>query len=95
MMQQDSIVRTGVQQVSDSHGTHILTARSRWPSPETALEPMAPHKLTVADPMKLRLPSACTTAQGDKGQPDQSVHLATAILLCGFRSVMALCGTPF
>jgi CHAT domain-containing protein len=33
--------------------------------------------------------SACETAQGDKNQPDQAVHLAASLLFCGFRSVIA------
>jgi CHAT domain-containing protein len=52
-------------------------------------------KLTVADLMRLKLPraylaflSACETAKGDRDQPDQMVHLAAAMLFCGFRSVI-------
>jgi CHAT domain-containing protein len=33
--------------------------------------------------------SACETAKGDKNQPDQTVHLAAAMLFVGFRSVVA------
>jgi CHAT domain-containing protein len=33
--------------------------------------------------------SACETAKGDKKQPDQTVHLAAAMLFVGFRSVVA------
>jgi CHAT domain-containing protein len=33
--------------------------------------------------------SACKTAKGDKNQPDQTVHLAAAMLFVGFRSVVA------
>jgi CHAT domain-containing protein len=32
--------------------------------------------------------SACETAKGDKKQPDQTVHLAAAMLFVGFRSVV-------
>jgi hypothetical protein len=78
MMQQYSIVRTGV---SKSLTVMALVLGHRL---ESGLKPMSSHKLTVADPMKLRLPSACATAQGDKCQPDQTVHLAAAILFCGF-----------
>jgi CHAT domain-containing protein len=53
-------------------------------------------KLTVSDLMNLRLDraflaflSACETAKGDKKQPDQVIHLAAAMLFCGFRSVVA------
>jgi CHAT domain-containing protein len=33
--------------------------------------------------------SACETARGDEKQPDQTVHLAAAMLFVGFRSVVA------
>jgi CHAT domain-containing protein len=33
--------------------------------------------------------SACETAKGDEKQPDQTVHLAAAMLFVGFRSVIA------
>jgi CHAT domain-containing protein len=46
--------------------------------------------------MQLKLPkalfaflSACETAQGDREQPDQAIHLAAAMLFTGFRSVVA------
>jgi CHAT domain-containing protein len=52
-------------------------------------------KLTVHDLVRLSLPrawlafmSACETAKGDHAQPDQTVHLAAAMLFCGFRSVI-------
>jgi CHAT domain-containing protein len=42
--------------------------------------------------------SACETAKGDSQQPDQTVHLAAAMLFVGFRSLVATlwCSTgPF
>jgi CHAT domain-containing protein len=33
--------------------------------------------------------SACETAKGDKKQPDQTIHLAAAMLFIGFKSVVA------
>jgi CHAT domain-containing protein len=52
--------------------------------------------LTVARLMRVALPdaflaflSACETAKGDAGQPDQTVHLAAAMLFAGFKSVIA------
>lgn len=33
--------------------------------------------------------SACETAKGDSQQPDQTVHLAAAMLFAGFKSVVA------
>jgi CHAT domain-containing protein len=52
--------------------------------------------LTVSHLMELDLEnaffaflSACETAKGDAKQPDQTVHLAAAMLFVGFRSVVA------
>jgi CHAT domain-containing protein len=33
--------------------------------------------------------SACETAKGDTGQPDQTIHLAATMLFTGFKSVVA------
>jgi CHAT domain-containing protein len=53
-------------------------------------------RLTVTELMDVQLDqailaflSACETAKGDKDQPDQSIHLAAAMLFCGFRNVIA------
>jgi hypothetical protein len=53
-------------------------------------------KLTVSELMEIKLDhaflaflSACETAKGDKSQPDQTIHLAAAMLFCGFKSVVA------
>jgi CHAT domain-containing protein len=53
-------------------------------------------RLTVSRLMDVKLDraflaflSACETAKGDKKQPDQAIHLAAAMLFCGFRSVIA------
>jgi CHAT domain-containing protein len=52
-------------------------------------------KLTVSGLMNIKLDraflaflSACETAKGDANQPDQAIHLAAAMLFCGFRSVI-------
>jgi CHAT domain-containing protein len=52
--------------------------------------------LTVSQLMNVELSqaflaflSACETAKGDAKQPDQTVHLAAAMLFAGFRSVIA------
>ncbi|EIN12315.1 hypothetical protein PUNSTDRAFT_130576 [Punctularia strigosozonata HHB-11173 SS5] len=42
-----------------------------------------------ADDGLLAYLSACGTARGDPGQPNQTIHLATAALLAGFKSVVA------
>jgi CHAT domain-containing protein len=53
-------------------------------------------RLTIARLMELSLEhaflaflSACETAKGDEKQPDQTIHLAAAMLFVGFKSVVA------
>jgi hypothetical protein len=53
-------------------------------------------RLTIAKLMELKLDnaflaflSACETAKGDQEQPDQTMHLAAAMLFSGFKSVVA------
>jgi CHAT domain-containing protein len=53
-------------------------------------------RLTIRALMSFELPealfafcSACETAKGDSQQPDQTVHLAAAMLFVGFRSLIA------
>jgi hypothetical protein len=53
-------------------------------------------RLTVSRLMELDLDqawlaylSACETAKGDDGQPDQVIHLAAAMLFAGFKSIVA------
>jgi CHAT domain-containing protein len=53
-------------------------------------------RLTIRALMSFELPealfafcSACETAKGDSQQPDQTVHLAAAMLFVGFRSLVA------
>jgi hypothetical protein len=52
-------------------------------------------RLSVSELMNIKLDrailaflSACETAKGDEAQPDQTIHLAAAMLFCGFRSVI-------
>jgi CHAT domain-containing protein len=53
-------------------------------------------RLTIAELMRLKSPdasfaflSACESAKGSKAQADQAVHLASAMLFAGFKSVVA------
>jgi CHAT domain-containing protein len=53
-------------------------------------------KLSVSELMHIKLDhpflaflSACETAKGDQNQPDQAIHLAAALLFCGFPNVVA------
>jgi CHAT domain-containing protein len=57
---------------------------------------MKDKTITLSELMPLNLPnaflavlSACETAKGDEAQPDQTVHLAAAMLHAGFKSVVA------
>lgn len=52
--------------------------------------------LTILDLLKCHTPnahtailSACHTASNDVEQPEQSINLSTALLFCGFRSILA------
>ena len=52
-------------------------------------------RLTLLDLMPVKLPnaefaflSACHTAAGDPGTPDETIHLAAALQFCGFQSVV-------
>lgn len=54
------------------------------------------HRLTVKAIMKQQIPSAslaflsaCETAMGAEGLPDEAMHLAASLLFAGFRSVVA------
>lgn len=44
---------------------------------------------TVADDAELAFLSACQTATGDAGNPEESVHLAAGMLAVGFKGVVA------
>jgi tetratricopeptide (TPR) repeat protein len=57
---------------------------------------LADKNLTISELMRLDLRSAflaflsaCETAKGDRIQPDQTVHLAAAMMFLGFKSVVA------
>jgi CHAT domain-containing protein len=57
---------------------------------------LSDKRLTVDRLMRLNLKdtllaflSACETAKGDSHQPDQTIHLASAMLFMGFKSVIA------
>ena len=51
--------------------------------------------LTLLDLISVKLPNAefaflaaCHTAAGDRGTPDETIHLAAALQFCGFQSVV-------
>jgi CHAT domain-containing protein len=43
----------------------------------------------IRNSMSLAFLSACETAKGDEGTPDEAMHLAAAVLFAGFRGVVA------
>jgi hypothetical protein len=56
---------------------------------------LSDQRLTIMQLLQIRLPrafmaflSACETAMGDREQPDEAVHLSSALLHCGFVSVI-------
>jgi CHAT domain-containing protein len=67
--------------------------------PENALRSgfcLGDGRLTISNLMELKLDnpylaflSACETAQGDKAQPDQVMHLAAGMMFAGFKTVIA------
>lgn len=73
-----------------SHGQQ----QSDWPLNSGFL--LRDEKLTISDIMRQSLPnaflaflSACETAKGLDELPEESVHLASAMLFAGFKSVIA------
>jgi CHAT domain-containing protein len=57
---------------------------------------LSDEKLTITALMDIHLPraflaflSACETAKGDQLQTDEAIHLSSALLFCGYPSVIA------
>lgn len=86
-----------IERLPSAHVLHLACHGFQHPTdPLQSGFAMRDSMLTVRELMKLELPnaflaflSACETAKGDKVQPDQTVHLAAAMLFTGFRSVIA------
>jgi CHAT domain-containing protein len=79
-----------------AHILHIICHGQQNQDPLQSSFALRDGNLTIAEIVKLNLSnatlaflSACETANGDKNQPDQAVHLAASMLFCGFRSVVA------
>jgi CHAT domain-containing protein len=84
------------KQASSAHVLHLACHSHQHEDPLKSCFALSDGHLTISALMKLKLPkamfaylSACETAQGDKKQPDQAVHLAASLPFCGFRSVVA------
>jgi CHAT domain-containing protein len=85
-----SLLRT-----TDAHVLHLACHGTQKADPLQSSFQLADGELSIEMIMALNLPhavlaylSACQTAKGSHGQPDQSVHLAASMLFCGFRSVI-------
>jgi CHAT domain-containing protein len=89
-----------VNQVLDAlpHAAVVHLACHGYQDPENPLKSgfcLSDGKLTIAQIMQqhsqsafFAFLSACETAKGDLNQPDQTVHLAAAMLFTGFRSIV-------
>jgi CHAT domain-containing protein len=78
-----------------AHILHLACHGEQADSPLDSAFLLSDGRLTIQDLMSIRLPnavlaflSACQTARGSEHLPDQAVHLAAAMLFCGFRSVV-------
>jgi CHAT domain-containing protein len=84
-------------QLEAAHFVHIACHGIQ--DPDTPLKShfcLCDGDVSVQDLMNLDLKdacfaflSACETAKGDRKQPDQTIHLAAAMLFIGFKSVVA------
>jgi CHAT domain-containing protein len=81
---------------SPAHVLHLACHGVQDADPLSSALVMQDGRLTIEDMVQLDLPqavlaylSACQTAKGDQNAPDQAVHLASSMLFCGFRSVVA------
>jgi CHAT domain-containing protein len=90
-------VQTVLDAMTQAHVVHLAChGQQHLKEPLDSRFCLRDGPLTVSMLMQLKLPkaffaflSACETAQGDREQPDQAIHLAAAMLFTGFRSVVA------
>jgi CHAT domain-containing protein len=82
-------------QEGDVHVLHLACHGTQHANPLQSSFILADGDLSIAELMKLKLPtaflaflSACETAKGSEAHPDQAVHLAASMLFCGFRSTI-------
>jgi CHAT domain-containing protein len=87
-----------LENVKDAHILHLAChgVQDQQNAVESAFYVHGGGRLSISNIMELKLEkaflaflSACETAKGDHGQPDQTMHLAAAMLFAGFRSVIA------
>jgi CHAT domain-containing protein len=92
----ESMVNNVLEEIPEASIIHLACHGTQ--DPKNPLESgfhLADGTLSVAQIMRLHLPngflaflSACETAKGDSGQPDQAIHLTAAMLFAGFASVV-------
>jgi CHAT domain-containing protein len=82
-------------QDTEAHIFHLACHAIHNSDPLRSALVLQDGNLTIQDIMDFKLPcavlatlSACQTAKGDRNAPDQAIHLAASMLLCGFRSVI-------
>lgn len=86
-----------VQELPETHVLHLACHGVQDPyDPLESGFYLANERLTISKLMEVKLGhpflaflSACETAQGDRIQAHQSMHLASAMLFAGFKSVIA------
>jgi CHAT domain-containing protein len=96
-MDKEAVIADVAESFKSANMVHIACHGIQ--NPENALSSgfcLSDGNLTVSQLMDLDLKeaffaflSACETAKGDEKQPDQTVHLAAAMLFVGFRSIVA------
>jgi CHAT domain-containing protein len=96
-LEESTTVNQMAEEMRDSSMVHLACHGTQ--NSQDALESgflLGDGQLTVARLMDLKLNraffaflSACETAKGDEAQPDQTVHLAAAMLFAGFKSLVA------
>jgi CHAT domain-containing protein len=94
---EEAVIQNVAAALKSSNMVHIACHGIQ--NPHNALSSgfcLSDGNLTVSQLMDLDLKdaffaflSACETAKGDENQPDQTVHLAAAMLFVGFRSIVA------
>jgi CHAT domain-containing protein len=89
-------VNSVLELTPSTHILHLACHGRQHEDPLKSCFALNDGQLTISSLMELNLPnamlaylSACETAKGDEKQPDQAVHLASSMLFCGFRSVVA------
>jgi CHAT domain-containing protein len=79
----------GIQDMAHPLNSGLILTDGRLKVSEIMRRPEGDDALHVYNSMSLAFLSACETAKGDKGLPDEAMHLAATLLFAGFRGVVA------